>query len=79
MVVEKAGWPYVGEPKELFHRRELGVTMVRMEPSIEGSRAEFFPPVGEDRTRALAVKPLPELDVRVTEGEGEAEVIGVDR
>ena len=58
--------------------------MLRMEPSIEGSRTDgddtnFVPPVGEDWTRCLVVKILPELDVRAKDGEGEEEDIGVDR
>lgn len=57
--------------------------MVRMEPSIEGSRTDgndtdFIPPVGEDWIRCLAVKVLPELDVRIMEGEGEGGDIGID-
>lgn len=76
--------PCVEEPKELACRREAEVAMLRMEPSIEGSRTDgddtnIVPPVGDDWTPCLAVKPLRELDVRATDGEGEGGDNGVDK
>jgi hypothetical protein len=58
--------------------------MLRIEPSIDGSRTDgddinFDPPVGEDWTRCLIVRVPPELDVRAKDGEGEGEDIAVDR
>ena len=79
-MVKGAGCPCDEEPKGLACRREPQVAMLRMDPSIEGSRVNgddtnFVPPVGEDWVRCSVVKALFELDVRATDGEGEGEQI----
>lgn len=56
--------------------REPEVAMLRMEPSIEGSRTVGT--VDEDWTRCFAVKALPELDVRAMDGEGDGGNIGAE-
>lgn len=68
--------------KELDCRCEPEAAIPRMEPSIDGSRADgddhdFVPPVGEDAAR-LAARTFLELDVRAMEGEGKEGEIGVD-